>query len=598
MAWRSCYRDVLPFAAMVAVQCSGVGVNTLFKAAALRGMSYYAFIVYNNAISTLVLVPLSIIYSSTAVLPSTQFPLLKICLLALVGFVAQICRFKGIEYSSPLLSSAMSNLTPAFTFILAIIFRMESLALKSFSTQAKIIGTVLSISGALVVVLYKGSAILSIAAPTPSISIQKPQGSSESKWVIGGLLLATDSCLVSIWYIIQAQVMKIYPAELIVSFYINSSAAIISAPICLIAEANLSAWRLEPGVSVVAVIFSIVSVAGTFLLTLELYYSRMESKIKRASLCSNIQSLSIAITIVSLIFLGDALHLGSCHVHWVLCCDMGKAKEEETNESDEFSSFVSSFDDEIPLLPHHRQSVIRAQAGKLTSVDYSIKSLLVGSLDAFRYRAALGLMEAKCHGIELGSLMARKKIEGDEGLRKWDGKGCYEKKKQPAKVLGTIISIAGAFVVTLYKGPPIIIASSPSISLDQSLQSPHPNWILGGIFSQLSILVPLWYIVQGLFGSCLNNTVHTWALHLKGPVFVAMFKPLSIAIAVAMGAMFLGDTLHLGSLIGAMIISTGFYTVMWGKAKEELSEDYGVSTLESPPAQKVPLLQSYKDELV
>ena len=44
----------------------------------------------------------------------------------------------------------------------------------------------------------------------------------------------------------------------------------------------------------------------------------------------------------------------------------------------------------------------------------------------------------------------------------------------------------------------------------------------------------------------MNNTVHAWALHLKGPVYVAMFKPLSIAIAVAMGVMVLGDTLHLG----------------------------------------------------
>lgn len=54
----------------------------------------------------------------------------------------------------------------------------------------------------------------------------------------------------------------------------------------------------------------------------------------------------------------------------------------------------------------------------------------------------------------------------------------------------------------------------------------------------------------------------------------------------------------LGSLIGAMIISIGFYTVMWGKAKEELTEDYGASTLGSPSTQKVPLLQSYKDEHV
>ncbi|KDO66271.1 hypothetical protein CISIN_1g0401761mg, partial [Citrus sinensis] len=82
-----------------------------------------------------------------------------------------------------------------------------------------------------------------------------------------------------------------------------------------------------------------------------------------------------------------------------------------------------------------------------------------------------------------------------------------------------------------------------------------------------------------------------------GPVFVAMFKPLSIAIAVAMGVMFLGDRLYLGSLVGATIISLGFYTVMWGKAKEEVSEDPGVDRQESAAAQKVPLLQSRKNEL-
>ena len=60
------------------------------------------------------------------------------------------------------------------------------------------------------------------------------------------------------------------------------------------------------------------------------------------------------------------------------------------------------------------------------------------------------------------------------------------------------------------------------------------------------------YALQGLLGSCLNNTVHTWALHLKGPVFVAMFKPLSIAIAVAMGVMFLGDTLYLGRFVKSL----------------------------------------------
>ncbi|XP_031741939.1 WAT1-related protein At3g28050 isoform X2 [Cucumis sativus] len=178
-----------------------------------------------------------------------------------------------------------------------------------------------------------------------------------------------------------------------------------------------------------------------------------------------------------------------------------------------------------------------------------------------------------------------------------------------AKVMGTIISISGAFVVTFYKGPRIIFSSSPTISLSlhhnsQQLSSSDSNWVIGSLLLTAEyILVPLWYIVQGLFGSCLNNTVHTWALRLKGPVFVAMFKPLSIVVAIVMGVLFLGDSLYLGSLIGASIISIGFYTVMWGKAKEEMGvgeekqEGHSHNNLdgnkESNEDQRVPLLGSY-----
>ena len=68
--------------------------------------------------------------------------------------------------------------------------------------------------------------------------------------------------------------------------------------------------------------------------------------------------------------------------------------------------------------------------------------------------------------------------------------------------MGTIVSLAGAFVVTLYKGPPIVFANqSQSISLHQPLlNSPPPtnsNWIIGGLLLTAEyILVPLWYIVQ------------------------------------------------------------------------------------------------------
>ena len=73
---------------------------------------------------------------------------------------------------------------------------MENLALRSSITQAKIIGTLVSISGALVVLFYKGPTIIS-PFQSPSLSLHSPRGTSETKWVIGGLLLAVENLLFS-----------------------------------------------------------------------------------------------------------------------------------------------------------------------------------------------------------------------------------------------------------------------------------------------------------------------------------------------------------------------------------------------------------------
>lgn len=41
--------------------------------------------------------------------------------------------------------------------------------------------------------------------------------------------------------------------------------------------------------------------------------------------------------------------------------------------------------------------------------------------------------------------------------------------------------------------------------------------------------------------------VHTWGLHVKGPVYISLFKPLSIAIAAVLSAIFLGDAIYFGT---------------------------------------------------
>ncbi|VFQ96895.1 unnamed protein product [Cuscuta campestris] len=62
-----------------------------------------------------------------------------------------------------------------------------------------------------------------------------------------------------------------------------------------------------------------------------------------------------------------------------------------------------------------------------------------------------------------------------------------------------------------------------------------------------------------------------------------------------MGVVILGDTLYLGSIIGSTILAIGFYTVMWGKAKEK-DDNLKASDLESSTSEKLPLLQGRKCE--
>ncbi|KAK9117067.1 hypothetical protein Sjap_016014 [Stephania japonica] len=222
-----------------------------------------------------------------------------------------------------------------------------------------------------------------------------------------------------------------------------------------------------------------------------------------------------------------------------------------------------------------------------------------------------------------------------------------------AKATGVLITAMGATVVVLYKGPPMRNTSPPSPSLQLRLMQ-HPllfasepeHWALGALFFALaSLSVSLWHVIQAgtikeysegmtilssysvfgtiqsavlaliierepsawtlnsrleitnialaaIFGSIIRNNIQGWCMRWKGPVYVAMFKPLGIVVAVTMGFIFFGSSLHVGSVVGAIIMGIGYYSLMWGQIKEEeiICEDSSHGTSQSS-AHKVPLLQ-------
>jgi len=106
------------------MECANVALNTLFKAATLQGMGFHVFIVYSYGLAALLLLPSLFFSYRSRTLPPMNFSILyKVVLLGLIGCCSNIMGYTGINYSSPTLASAISNLTPAFTFLLAILFR-------------------------------------------------------------------------------------------------------------------------------------------------------------------------------------------------------------------------------------------------------------------------------------------------------------------------------------------------------------------------------------------------------------------------------------------------------------------------------------------
>ncbi|GAB2280424.1 hypothetical protein Dimus_015057 [Dionaea muscipula] len=337
-----------PYLGMIMAECAQVGLIILSKQALASGMSSFVFVSYSNALASLVLLPTALFLHRRSPRPPLNLPLLGgFFVLGLLGSLAQIFGYVGINYSSPTLGTAMLNLIPGFTFLLAIIFRMEKLDWRSLTCVAKSAGTIVSVAGAFVVTLYQGPPLLTISAPDAH---QLSLLTQNSKWVLGGLFLAVDCLMAAGWLILQAPILKRYPAELIVVFFYCFFVAIQCGIFALIVERDASAWSLKPTIRLITIFYSAV-----FGSAFQVGVSSWCLQRKGPVFVSMFKPLGISIAVAfGVIFFGDVFHLGSligiCTIVVGLYAVMwGKEKEEKMGKSIK-SSQLNSAMESTPLL--------------------------------------------------------------------------------------------------------------------------------------------------------------------------------------------------------------------------------------------------------
>ncbi|KAE9603976.1 putative EamA domain-containing protein [Lupinus albus] len=321
----------IPFIGMVMAECAQVGLIILSKQIMLQGMNNFIFIFYSNTLAALILLPSSF-FIHRSHRPKITFPILSgFFLLGLLGYLAQAFGYAGIYYSSATLSTSLLNLVPGFTFILAVIFRMEQLDWRRSSSLAKTLGTIVSIAGAFVVTLYKGPALLKgLRLLSPANSSQEPVFTQESNWILGGLFLAADCVLASAYIILQASILKKYPAELIVVFFYCFFVAIQSGVTCLVMKRDIGAWSLEPKFRLLVVLYSGVF-GSAFQVGVITWCLHQTGPV----FVSIFKPIGIAVSVVvGVAFLGDTFYLGSLLGATVIVVGFysvlwGKAKEIE-----------------------------------------------------------------------------------------------------------------------------------------------------------------------------------------------------------------------------------------------------------------------------
>ncbi|CAN6333090.1 unnamed protein product [Urochloa humidicola] len=243
-----------PYVAMVSLQFGYAGMNVITKVSLNHGMSHYVLVVYRHAFATLSITPFALALERGKARPRmTPWVFLQIFVLALLGpVIDQNFYYAGLKFTSPTFSCAMSNMLPAMTFILAVLFRMEKVDLKKARCVAKVVGTLVTVAGAMLMTLYKGRAVemiwtkhVHLHGTHPAAAAAATAAASADKdWLTGSIFLIIATLAWASLFILQAATLKSYDAPLTLTTLICFVGTLQAIVVTFVMERDASVWRI------------------------------------------------------------------------------------------------------------------------------------------------------------------------------------------------------------------------------------------------------------------------------------------------------------------------------------------------------------------
>lgn len=235
-----------PYVAVISMQFGYAGMNIISMIALKQGMSHFALVVYRHAVATAVLFPLAILFERKVRPKMTFSTLWKILVLGLIEpVIDQNLYYTGMKYTSATFTAAMCNMLPALTFILAYFFRLEKVNIKKVRSQAKVVGTLVTVGGAMLMTLYRGPIIEMVWSKGRNHGGPQSDVGANHDWVKGALMLTAGCFCWACFVILQAFALRTYPAELSLTALICLAGTVEGTVVALVIERdNFAIWYL------------------------------------------------------------------------------------------------------------------------------------------------------------------------------------------------------------------------------------------------------------------------------------------------------------------------------------------------------------------
>ncbi|CAL0299614.1 unnamed protein product [Lupinus luteus] len=234
---------------------------------------------------------------------------MKIVALSLLEpVIDQNLYFLGMKYTTATFAAAMTNIIPAITFFMAYILRIEKIKIRSIRSQAKVVGTLVTVSGAMVMTLMKGASLGSLGTHVDNNHNQLHNSGTNIQHTIKGTIMIITGCFSwSCFVIIQSITLDAYPAELSLTSLICLLGSIEGAVVAMIMErGNSSVWFVKWDIKLVAIIYSGIVGSG-----LAYYVQGVVMQTKGPVFVTAFSPLCmIIVAILSSIILAEQLFLG------------------------------------------------------------------------------------------------------------------------------------------------------------------------------------------------------------------------------------------------------------------------------------------------